>query len=103
MRPIYFSIPILLEVEKGYSEVDQAMLALIFAVCKFCSYLLRRPFVVLTIEPMFPWVSCHMSLSSRISKWMVELKEYEYSCKVEDSSQEQLVDLLTYQAHEKKI
>ena len=59
--------------------------------------------MVLTIEPMFPWVSRHISLSSRISKWMVELQEYEYTFKVKDSARAQLADLLTYQAHEKKI
>ena len=34
---------------------------------------------------------------------MVELQEYEYTFKVEDNTQAQLADLLTYQAHEKKI
>ena len=43
-----------------------------------------------------------MTLISRISKCMVELEEYEYTFKVEDSAQAQLADLLTYQAHEKK-
>ncbi|MCO5581351.1 hypothetical protein L7F22_051324 [Adiantum nelumboides] len=103
MRPVYFAIRVLLNVEKRYSEVEQAMLALMFAVRKFRSYLLHQPFVVLTIEPMFSWVSKHMSLSSRISKWMMELQEYEYTFKVEDSVRAQLVDLLTYRAHEKKI
>ena len=91
--------------EKGYSEVDQAMLALIFAVLrKFRSYLFHRPFVVLiTIEPIFPWVSCHMSLNSRISKWMVECQEYKYTFRVKDSTQAQLTNILTYQAYKKKI
>ena len=44
MRPIYFVSRILLEVKKGYSEVEQAMMALIYVVRKFHSYYLYRPF-----------------------------------------------------------
>ncbi|MCO5591203.1 hypothetical protein L7F22_045184 [Adiantum nelumboides] len=69
MRPVYFASRVLLNVEKRYSEVEQAMLALMFAN----------------------------------SKWMMELQEYEYTFKVEDSARAQLADLLTYRAHEKKI
>ena len=35
MRPIYFASRVLLDVEKGYSDVEQAMLFLMFAVQKF--------------------------------------------------------------------
>ncbi|MCO5587723.1 hypothetical protein L7F22_041675 [Adiantum nelumboides] len=44
-----------------------------------------------------------MSLSSRIAEWMIELQEYEYTFKVEDSVRAQLADLLTYHLHEKEI
>ena len=35
MRPIYFASRVLLDVKKGYSNVEQAMLSLMFAVQKF--------------------------------------------------------------------
>ncbi len=103
MKPVYFASRVLKEVEKTYTGVEQIMLALMFAVRKFRSYLLHRPFVILTVEHLFPWVSTQMSLSSRISKWMVELQEYDYTFKVEDSVRAQLANLLTYRVHEKRI
>ena len=54
MRPIYFASRVMNALEKGYTEAELMMLALIFAVRKFRSYLLPRPFVILTAENLFP-------------------------------------------------
>ena len=89
--------------EKGYTDVEQLMFALIFAVRKFRPYLLMRPFVVLTAEQNFPFVIKHMHLSARISKWVVELQEFEYSFTVEESTRASLADVLTYRHREKKF
>ncbi|MCO5607639.1 hypothetical protein L7F22_061837 [Adiantum nelumboides] len=79
------------------------MLSLIFAVRKFRSYLLTKPFVILTSENLLPWVSSQMTMSSRISKWLMELQSYEYTFKVENSVRAQLAGILTYRLHEKVI
>ncbi|MCO5609962.1 hypothetical protein L7F22_064197 [Adiantum nelumboides] len=44
-----------------------------------------------------------MSISSKISKWVLELQEYEYTFIVEDSTRVSLADVLTYKVKEKKI
>ncbi|MCO5596526.1 hypothetical protein L7F22_050591 [Adiantum nelumboides] len=44
-----------------------------------------------------------MSISSKISKWVLELQEYEYIFIVEDSTRASLADVLTYKVKEKKI
>ncbi|MCO5592398.1 hypothetical protein L7F22_046401 [Adiantum nelumboides] len=44
-----------------------------------------------------------MSISSKISKWVLELQEYEYTFIVEDSTRASLADVLTYKVKEKKI
>ncbi|MCO5593358.1 hypothetical protein L7F22_047370 [Adiantum nelumboides] len=44
-----------------------------------------------------------MSISSKISKWILELQEYEYTFIVEDSTRASLADVLTYKVKEKKI
>ena len=89
--------------EKGYTNAELMMLALIFAVRKFRSYLLPKPFVILTVENLFPWVSSQMSISSRITKWVMELQEFQYSFKVEESVRAQLAGILTYIVHEREI
>ena len=86
MKPIYFTSRVLLPREKAYTKAEQIMSALIFAVRKFWPYLLHKPFVVLTVEHLFPWVSTQMSLSSKISKRTRELQEYKDTFKVEDSA-----------------
>ncbi|WP_129357314.1 reverse transcriptase-like protein, partial [Enterobacter cloacae complex sp. CH23B] len=44
-----------------------------------------------------------MNLSTGISKWIMELQEFQYSFKVEDSVRAQLAGILTYRVHEKEI
>ncbi|MCO5549882.1 hypothetical protein L7F22_003356 [Adiantum nelumboides] len=44
-----------------------------------------------------------MSISSKISKCVLELQEYEYTFIVEDSTRASLADVLTYKVKEKKI
>ncbi|MCO5560936.1 hypothetical protein L7F22_014556 [Adiantum nelumboides] len=44
-----------------------------------------------------------MSISSKISKWVLELQEYEYTFIVEDSTRTSLADVLTFKVKEKKI
>ncbi|MCO5574838.1 hypothetical protein L7F22_028631 [Adiantum nelumboides] len=103
MRPVYFASRVMSALEKDYTEAEFVMLALIFAVRKFRSYLLPKPFVILIVENLFPWVSSQMMLSSRISKWIMELQEFEYSFKVEDSLRAQLAGILAYKVHERDI
>ncbi|MCO5575355.1 hypothetical protein L7F22_029155 [Adiantum nelumboides] len=103
MRPVYFTSRVTTNIEKGYSEAELMMLSLIFAVRKFRSYLLTKPFVILTFENLLPWVSSQMTMSLRISKWLMELQSYEYTFKVENSVRAQLAGILTYRLHEKVI
>ncbi|MCO5591661.1 hypothetical protein L7F22_045652 [Adiantum nelumboides] len=67
------------------------------------SYLLTKPFVILTSENLLPWVSSQMTMSPRISKWLMELQSYEYTFKVENSVRAQLAGILTYRLHGKVI
>ncbi|MCO5551587.1 hypothetical protein L7F22_005092 [Adiantum nelumboides] len=103
MKPVYFTSKVPTNIEKGYSEAELMMLSLIFAVRKFRSYLLTKPFVILTSENLLPWVSSQMTMSPTISKWLMELQSYEYTFKVENSVRPQLAGILTYQLHEKVI
>ena len=54
MRPIYFSSRMMTGAEKGFSSSEKVILALIFAVTKFRSYLLPLKFTILTLEETFP-------------------------------------------------
>ena len=103
MRPIYFASKVLTQAEKGYTDIEQLMFAVMFAVRKFRSYLLPKAFIILTLEHNLPYAIQHMSISPRVSKWVLELQEYDYSFIVEDSTRASLADVLTYKVREKKV
>ncbi|MCO5596643.1 hypothetical protein L7F22_050711 [Adiantum nelumboides] len=103
MRPIYFTSKVMTQGQKGYTDIEQLVFSLIVAIRKFRSYLLPKPFIILTLEHNIPYAIQHMSISSKISKWVLELQEYEYTFIVEDSTRASLADVLTYKVKEKKI
>ncbi|MCO5593379.1 hypothetical protein L7F22_047391 [Adiantum nelumboides] len=96
MRPIYFTSKVMTQEQKGYTDIEQLVFSLIVAIRKFRSYLLPKPFIILTLEHNLPYAIQHMSISSKISKWVLELQEYEYTFIVEDSTRTSLADVLTY-------
>ena len=57
---------------------------------------------MITVEETFPYVLQHMDVSARISKWVVQLQEFNYSFAVENSTRASLADILTHWHHEKK-
>ena len=58
--------------------------------------------MVITIEDTFPYVLQHMDVSARISKWIVQLQEFDYMVMVKESTQEALANILTHQFRERK-
>ena len=103
MRPVYFTSRVMKAAEKDYTPVEKMVLALMFATQRFRSYLLPRHFVIITMENTFPYVLQHMDVSARISKWIVQLQEFDYTVMVEESTRAALADILTHQFKEKKI
>ena len=73
-----------------------------FATQRLQAYLLPQHFVTITIEDTFPHVLQHMDVSARISKWIVQLQEFDYTVMVEESTRAALVDIMTHQFREKK-
>ena len=102
MRPVYFTSPVIKPTEMAYSAMEKMVLALMFATQRFRAYLLPRHFVIITIEDTFPHVLQHMDVCARISKWIVQLQEFDYTVMVEESTQAALAGILTHQFKEKK-
>ncbi|MCO5600919.1 hypothetical protein L7F22_055036 [Adiantum nelumboides] len=62
MRSIYFVSRVMTPLEKDYTMIEQMVMALMFAVGRFRSYLLPKKFVILTMEDIFPLVLQHMDV-----------------------------------------
>ena len=92
MRPVYLSSQVMTSLEKQYKPMEVMVLSLMFDVSKFCSYLLPRPFTIITTEEHFPYALQHMNVSARIAKWAIQLQEFDYTFKVDNSNQDCLVD-----------
>ncbi|MCO5601992.1 hypothetical protein L7F22_056119 [Adiantum nelumboides] len=103
MQLIYFTSQVMTQGQKGCTDIEQLVFSLIVAIRKFKSYLLPKRFIILTLEHNLPYAIQHMSISSKISKWVLELQEYEYTFIVEDNTRASLADVLTYKVKEKKI
>ncbi|MCO5563268.1 hypothetical protein L7F22_016905 [Adiantum nelumboides] len=103
MRPIYFVSRVITPLEKDYIVIEQMVMALMFSVGRFRSYLLPNKFVILTVEDTFSLVLQHMDVSARISKWLVRLQEFEYTVQVESSTWASLAAMLTHRCYERKV
>ena len=71
MRFFYFTNEVMKKSKKNYTSIEKMVLALMFAIERFCSYLLSQQFVIITMEGSFPYVLQHMDVSSKISKWII--------------------------------
>ncbi|MCO5590345.1 hypothetical protein L7F22_044314 [Adiantum nelumboides] len=103
MRPIYFVSRVMTPLEKDYTVIEKMVMALMFAVGRFRSYLLPKKFVILTVEDTFSLVLQHMDVSACISKWLVRLEEFEYTVQVESSTCVSLAGMLTHRCYERKV
>ena len=68
MRPVYFASRVLTSLEQGFTQVEKVVLFLMFSGGKFCSYLLPKPFTMITIEDKLSIALRHMDSSARIAK-----------------------------------
>ena len=102
MRPVYFVSRVMKPTKQAYSSIEKMVLALMFATQRLRSYLLPRHFIIITMEDTFPHVLQHLDVSTRISKWIVRLQEFDYMVMVEESKQATLAGILTHQYQEKK-
>ena len=87
---------------KGVYPSGAKGFALMFATQRFRSYLLPRHFVIITMEDTFIYVLQHMDVLKRISKWILQLQEFDYTVMVEESTWATLADILTHQFRENK-
>ena len=82
--------------KKAYTTVEKMVLALMFATQRFWAYLLPQHFVIITIEDTFPQILQHINVFSCISKWIVQLQEFNCTVMVEESTRAALADILTH-------
>ncbi|XP_057789181.1 uncharacterized protein LOC131006011 [Salvia miltiorrhiza] len=78
--PIYYVSKSLLDVETRYSQLEKLALALVHAARKLRPYFQCHPIVVTTTYPLKA-ILHKPKLSGRLTKWAVELSEYDITYK----------------------
>ena len=90
-RPVAFASRSLSAAEKNYSQVEKEILACIFAVKRFHSYICGREFTLTTDhKPLLTLLGEHKPIShqasARIQRWALILSAYKYKIAFKPSS-----------------
>ena len=77
-HPIYFASRQLMAAEKNYTTTEREALGMIFAVQKFCHYLLSYPFTFYIDHDVLKYLINKPDLSGRFARWVLLLKEFNF-------------------------
>ena len=100
MQPIAFASRTLSIAEKNYAQVDREGLAIIFAVPKFCQYLLGRLFEIGTDHKPLIYLfsstrATSQMASARVQRWALILSAYDYTIVHKAGRDNQVADALS--------
>ena len=90
-RPVFFVSKSLADAETRYSHLEQAALTLRIAAKKLRPYFQAHPIVELTNLPLQS-TTHKPDLSGRMTRWAIELSEYDIQYKLKLSKKGQLLD-----------
>jgi transposase InsO family protein len=77
-HPIAFGSQSLKGSERNYGNTDREMLAIIRGVEHFRTYLYGTRFIIRTDHQPISWIDKTKNTSSRVARWMIEMKDYDY-------------------------
>ena len=98
-KPVaYCSTQLNLAVSK-HSTTELELLAFLFAVKQFRCYLYGRKFVVYTDHRALKWLLNLQDTSSRLTRWAINLSEYDYVIKHRPGTQMRYADALSRSMH----
>lgn len=97
MRLVYYASRVKLVVERAYSKIDLLMVSVVYACRRFRHYkIMPKPFVFLTSYSFIPQLINGTNMSKVVTRWVIELKEFQFTFLVEEITKATLGDLLTY-------
>ena len=77
-HPIYFASRQLIATEKNYTTTKREALGMIFAVQKFCHYLLSYLFTFYIDHDALKYLNNKPDVSGRLARWVLLLKEFNF-------------------------
>lgn len=70
MRPVYYASMVKTEAERKYTEAELVLSSLVYACRMFRTYLISKPFVVLTSYTLLPQLVNNSTLSRSMMRWL---------------------------------
>jgi len=77
-RPLAYASRILCKAEQNYNTTEKELLAIVWAVKYFRSYLYGTKFKIITDHRPLVWLFNVMDPGSRLIRWRLKLEEYDY-------------------------
>lgn len=94
-KPVSYASRTLNSAERNYSTTEKELLAIVWAVKHYRSYLYGRKFNIITDHKPLEWLYKNKDPSSRLMRWRIALEEYDYIIKYKKGACNQNADALS--------
>ena len=95
LHPVVFVSRKLLPREQNYAIIEKECLAVVWAVQKLSRYLLCRSFKIQSDHKPLTFLANRRSTSSRLTRWALQLQQFNFTLEYIPGSQNVLADLLS--------
>ena len=78
---IYYASKMLNEAQRNYTTTEKELLAIVFALDKFCTYLVESFIVVFTDHSTLKYLLIKKNAKARLIRWIILLQEFNLKIK----------------------
>ncbi|KAM0989694.1 hypothetical protein PS2_013277 [Malus domestica] len=96
---IHYASRTLIDAQLNYSTIEKEPFAVVFALDKFCSYLLGTKVIVYSDHAALKYLLTKKEAKPRLIRWMLLLQEFNIEIRDKKGSENVVADHLSYLVH----